>query len=251
MQIYLSSKYASSYNSNSISDCNFYLPVIEIPSQYHIYLSVQHAVIPYSFYNIDKYNNTIDYKEVSGTFPYTIISSTILSIPIGSYNALQLASYLSSGVLPNLTVVYNSIQGVFIFTNSTNNFILYPNTSIDLLGLSTDYIDNVSVSKKLSSPSVVNLASKQCIHIISNFNTGSINNVLTSNSHNILSCIPILQQPFNNITYTNTNNFKVNLFNNNISSITIKLVDQSGNLLNLNNKHFSLTLQLDIVKFVE
>jgi len=59
IQIHLNSKFASSYNDNNTSDCNFSLPVIEIPSQHSIMLSVQHAIIPYSFYNINATNNVI------------------------------------------------------------------------------------------------------------------------------------------------------------------------------------------------
>ena len=58
IQITLNSKYASQYINGSHSSCTFYLPVIEIPVQHHIYLSVQNANIPYSFYNINSSNNS-------------------------------------------------------------------------------------------------------------------------------------------------------------------------------------------------
>ena len=250
IQIYLNSRNASSYNNGSYSDCNFNLPLLEIPLQHHIYISVVNATIPYAFYNVDNKNNAINYCEVDSS--NNITSSKVLYMTIGNYNVMQLASYLSSGVLPNLTVSYNNIQSTFTFTNSTNNFRFYDtnSTSYSLLGLVTSQLGYTqSTSKILKSSNVVNLASKQCIYISSNFETGSINNLL-GNSHNILCSVPILTPPFSLITYTNQNNFKVNLYNNVIDNIIIKLIDQDGNLLNLNNQYFSLTIQLDVVKFV-
>ena len=63
IQIHLNSSDANSYNNNSLSDCNFYLPIIELPLQHTILLSVQSAVIPYTFYNISSTNNILVYIE--------------------------------------------------------------------------------------------------------------------------------------------------------------------------------------------
>ena len=52
MQIFLNSKNADRYN-NGTSDVDFYLKNLEVLSQYYIHLSVKHAVIPYSFYNVN------------------------------------------------------------------------------------------------------------------------------------------------------------------------------------------------------
>jgi hypothetical protein len=67
----------------------------------------------------------------------------------------------------------------------------------------------------------------------------------------LLCSIPVNAQPYSIIEYKNVNNFKVNLHSNVFNSISIKLVDDMGNPINLNNQHFSLTLQLDIVNFVQ
>ena len=62
LQIHLNSSMADKYNSNTTSDCDFFLPLIEVPQQHTIYLSVQHAIIPYTFYNINTSNNLISYS---------------------------------------------------------------------------------------------------------------------------------------------------------------------------------------------
>jgi len=64
-QIYLSLKMATSKNSDN-SICNFTLPQINIDSQKQIVLSVSHASIPYTFYQINGLNNILNYH-VSNT----------------------------------------------------------------------------------------------------------------------------------------------------------------------------------------
>ena len=79
LQIYLNSKYANKSNS-STSDVDYFFSPFSIPTQYHIHLSVQSAQIPYSFYNVNIRNNTLNF--------YTNNQPTMISIsiPIGNYN---------------------------------------------------------------------------------------------------------------------------------------------------------------------
>jgi hypothetical protein len=44
---------------------------------------------------------------------------------------------------------------------------------------------------------------------------------------------------------------KFNLYSNTINFINIRLADQNNNALNLNGQYFSITLQLDIIKFID
>ena len=45
IQIHLNSKNADKYNYLT-TDCDFQLPIIDIPEQHYIFVSVVHAVIP-------------------------------------------------------------------------------------------------------------------------------------------------------------------------------------------------------------
>lgn len=252
IQIHLNSKYATSYNNGSTSDCNFTLPNIEVADGYYIHLSVQSCVIPYSFYNIDSTNNSLFYQEiiVDGNGAQTGTTNTQIYIANGNYNANQLASYLSSN-LPRTTVTYSTITGKYTFINSTNNFIIKSqfSTCLNLLGCSTNDLYNTSALKQLVSFTPANLSPRQCICVSSNLQTGNINNQLGSN-RSIICSIPITTSPFSLITYTN-NGSKFNLYTNFINNITLKLTDQSGVSLNLNGQYFSMTLQLDIIKFLD
>ena len=243
IQVHLNSKYASSYNNGNLSDCTFILPYVEIPSQRHIYLSVVHAVIPYSMYNIDSTNNLLSYSVNGGI-------STNLYITAGNYTSSQLVAFMNSQ-MTNFVVTYSSITNTFSWTHSTYNFIFNTNsTCFDLIGFSLT--SNLSSSSRtITSPYCVNMARFQCICIGSNVQTSSMNlNPNQSNCRSIIASIPLDNQPFSSIIYKNENQFKVNLYSNNLTNINIKLMDQDGNMLNLNGKYFSLTLQLDIVDFV-
>ena len=60
MQIHLNSKYAIQ-NYNNIAQCTFNLGNISYDSTYEIYISVQHAVIPHTFLNVNQTNNLLYY----------------------------------------------------------------------------------------------------------------------------------------------------------------------------------------------
>ena len=247
LQIHLNSKFASTYNNEHYSDCNFSLPLIEAPSQYTIYISVLHCIIPYSFYNINSTNNVLCFSEYLVEPPII----TTIYIPVGNYNALQLATYLTNN-LPRTIVSYNNITNKFIFTNSTNDFkILYADSTCkNVIGLSNDDLHNTSIGKILTLVKQVNLAQIRMINVVTNFQTGCVNNI-NINEQDILICIPVTKSPYSLIDYTNTNNFKVNLNTNTMNYINIKLLDQDGKSLELNQQFFSITFQLEIVNFTD
>ena len=239
IQIHLNSANADSYNDNNFSDCNFYLPIIELPLQHTIMLSVQSCVIPYTFYNISSSNNTLIYMENS-------IQKTVI-IAEGNYNAINLASYLTLN-MPNFTIKYNSISNKLTFTNSSFNFTFSNNsTCFILLGIS---ITNLSSTNKIyTSSACVNLLSKTCLCIQSNLPTSNINHKNLSEG-NILVSFPVNVPPYSLITFQNSNNFKTNLNSNTLSYINIKIIDQNNDIVNLNGCFFSLTLQIDVLDFV-
>jgi hypothetical protein len=120
---------------------------------------------------------------------------------------------------------------------------------LELIGFSS-LADIYSNNKTLTSNTNVNLQSVQCICIRSNMQTNSIT---SGNQNNVstLASIPISNQPYTTIAFINQTNHKVNLYNNNLNTINIKLLDQNGNVIDLNGLHWSMTLQLDILRFNE
>ena len=245
LQIHLNSRYATNYNS--LSDCYFITQNIEVPTDYQINISVKNAAIPYSFYSVDETNNFLNYR-VNVNQYYEVY------FEVGNYSIYQWLAHLQNK-LPNLVVTYDKIKNKFTFTNSTFSItILQSSTCYEILGftLGSEYesslINNVNV---LVSNACINLSTHQCVCIASNFISNSIN-LVNQNKSTILCSIPISVSPNSMITYSaGVNDYKVNIFQNIFSVINIKLLDQNAKLLNLNGCHWSLTLQLDVEKFVE
>jgi hypothetical protein len=242
IQVNLNSKFASKYINDSHSDCLFDLPNIEIPSQHHIHISVRNAIIPYSFYNINSTNNFLIY--IANNVTYTYI------LDIGNYNALQLVKYLNTLIVSSgLSCNYNIITNKLTFTHSTYNFIFSSNsTCLSFMGFIYTSL-SLSTNKVLISNNCLNLQNVQSIHIQTNFITGNINSSELY-KQNTLCTIPINTSPYSNITYDNSSNFSTNLYSNLLNEIYIKLVDQDNNLINLNGLDWSITLQVEILDFV-
>ena len=67
----------------------------------------------------------------------------------------------------------------------------------------------------------------------------------------ILSSIPINTSPNSLITFVNSNNNKVCLYKNTLNAINIRITDQDNNNINLNGCHWSMSLKVDVLKFIE
>ena len=244
-QIHLNSRNADTYNNNSISDCNYYLPQIETRADHQINVSIQSANIPYSFYNINTSNNYLKYS-----FNNDQVLRT-LTIEPGNYTCYSLLDYLSAN-LYNIVVAYNAITNKYTFTG-TSDFKFYYQSFIfspcfTILGFSM--YDQLSVNKVLTSNICSNLSTVRCICINSNL---SSDNFAKSNANDkrILVSIPVNVSPFSIIIYQNLTNFKTNLFSNTLSFINLKLVDQDGMIIDLNGCHWSCVLQIDIDNYVD
>ena len=72
-----------------------------------------------------------------------------------------------------------------------------------------------------------------------------------TNDKRILVSIPVNVSPFSIIIYQNLTNFKTNLFNNTLSYVNLKLIDQDGMIIDLNGCHWSCVLQIDIINYVD
>jgi len=246
IQLYLNSRYSDQIFNESTganSSCLFTFPYISCPSNYYINISVVNATIPFSFYQINQYNQTI-------AIQYTGFDPVFYNINIGNYNANQLAAWITTNI-PNFVCTYNTITNKFKFVSTGGQFTILnlQTTSRELLGISPADIQNISSSGILNSQYAINLASVRTIQIRSNYNTGNIT-TLEANTQNDLASIPVITLPNSLITYTNPNNFRSNLYINEINNIQIQLLTQDGVLLDLNNQYFNITLQIDIIQFV-
>jgi hypothetical protein len=238
IQIFLNSKKANKYLDGFTSNCVFNLPMIVLPRKTKISVSVQSATIPYSWYNVDYFNNKLVYNVNGG-------SDITIEIPQGNYNTNTLRNYLLS-VMTGFSITYSSLDNSFTFTHSTNNFEFKDNsTCMECLGFDEN-IPHSSTSRILKSTNSINLFTIRNIYIQSN--NLSLNNInhATPTLANILASIPLTSGANSVITYSNVNNVKTTVNDiKNFSILQIALTDQDGDILDLNGCHWSLTLQID------
>ena len=204
-----------------------------------MYVSVQSASIPYSFYNVDGFNDTLVDSIGAG-------SNIVIKIPQGNYNTTSLRTYLLS-MMTGFTITYSSLNNTFTFTHSTSDFTFKSSsTCMEILGFEEN-VPHASTAKVMTSTCCINLFTIRNIYIqSSNLILSNINNATPNNSC-ILCSIPLTTGQFSIVNYFNTNNVQSRIDSlRNFSSLNISLTDQDGDILDLNGCHFSLTLQIDI-----
>ena len=242
LQIYLNSRYATETVGGNTANCVYYLPVIEIPDGHHIYLSLQNASIPYSFYSITSFDNTFSWGLVAGAVNTYYIQP-------GNYNITQLIDVLTIAMGAGYTITYSSITSKILITHATSNFTIYAGSFNHIIGFSKT-TNTTSVVNLLYGRDCVNLNQIRAINVEVNFPTYNIN-VAQAYNQNIMATIPVYVAPFSIITYDNPNNFRTNLYVNKLDQIQIRLLDNEARLIDLNGINYQMTLQLDCVKFVE
>jgi len=242
IQIYLNSRYATEVVNDNTANCIYYLPVIEIPDGHHIYLSLQNANIPYSFYSITSVDNTLTWGLVAGSvFTY--------NVEPGNYTVTQLITVIQAAMGSAYTITFNSITCKLLITHTTSNFVIYASSINHILGFSKT-TNTTSIGNSLTGRDCVNLNQIRALNIECNFPTYNVN-VAQAYNQNILATIPVYVAPFSIITYENPNNFRTNLYINKLDQIQIRIIDNNGLLVNLNGINYQMTLQLDCIKFTE
>ena len=253
IEIYLNSKYANKYVNNTTANCIFHLPNIEVSKDEKAYINVKSAVIPFSWYNVNSTNNKLNIL-VDNANTYNI------QIPFGNYNINQLIAYIHSQIATfsvndkNLILNYSPQTNKITFTNTLKTFqLLNTSTCFELLG----FEENKTYTSVNTSGTIFQLISEICINLFvvrqiyvasDNFILNNINANNPSDS-NILASISVTGNPNSIIHYSNTASKHLIHHLNNISNLRIQLVDQDGDLLELNNVHWSITIELIISTF--
>jgi hypothetical protein len=102
----------------------------------------------------------------------------------------------------------------------------------------------------LTSDTIVNITPHHCICIHSTLHSGSI---LSQHNHTqgVLQTIFIDVPPMAAVIFTNANLQPIcNLQRNDLSEVTLSLTNESGRRLDFNKQHWTVCLQLNIVRYV-
>jgi hypothetical protein len=206
IQIYLNSKNADKYYE-SISNCEYNLPPIEIPDGFHIYLSVQNVTIPYSFYNINDSNNLLSY------LPYEDFSININYYDNNSIN------YFLLGVYDYYTYILSDDEGHILYNsdlhlNSSTLLVSNLKSSVVYTLIILFNINGITVNKVINQ--ITSSGLKTIVNSIPIRNISKL--ILSNGNYNITQLLDYLilnmigftitYNPITNkLTFLNSNNF--------------------------------------------
>ena len=242
-----------------------------IPRLYNCYLSIAHASIPVTWYNVPSGSNTLTFKyrvkteSSSRTFTF--------SVPPGNYSATELASVCTwSGVLAGTTSSFtfgcifqeNTQTYQFLFGQNTllSFFALSPSALALTMGFSTPQTNQygVSVFPTFTGTSGSNpftdpnykyftlSTSDQCADLSSVRNVRVNTNYKVrqfSSGTNTLDIIPVTQGFGSILNYDGT--FSGQMYDNVIGDIVVSFTDDNGAPISFNGVGWSLTLRFDFV----
>lgn len=242
--INLSSQNGTKNNSTYLSDIffNFTSILKDEPDIEETTIQILSAQFPYSFYNINIYNNILRLN-------YNSINYTI-TLTRGNYNAnnliTEILTQLNNQGINTFTINISSITGCLTFTNSTYNFtFLNTSTIFKILGFDPS-INYTSSSFILNAPYPCNLLGTLNLRIISD--ELQINNLDSSvkGSWNVLQSIPIEAGNFGLILYDNISKSEMILNNKILNGFDIKIIDDDQNLINFNNINWNIQILINI-----
>jgi len=244
--INLNSDNANKLNGNFLSAVQFSFVglLTDDSSIRNVYVSVQNAQFPYSFYNINVYNNLLKLSVDANP-------AVTLTLTRGNYNATtlitEIQTQLTSAGITSITLSISSITGLLTFTKTSGSFILYSSgsTCFKVLGFdpSTNYS---SVASVIIAPYPLNLLGTLKLRIASyELSINSIDSSVSGNL-NILASIPINAGNFGLIMYDNTSNIVSQLNTRTLDGFDLEIIDDDGNLINFNNTYWTISLLLII-----
>lgn len=247
--INLNSNNAILNNGTFLSDVQFNFTGIlkDNPNIVETKLQIQNAQIPYSFYNVNIYNNILKFSIDGLPTIYT------LTLTRGNYNANSLITELTNEFIllgiTNITIVISSITGCLQFTKTTGSLsLLYTGSTIfKVLGLDINTNYN-SIGGIINAPYPLNLLGTLKLRLASD--TLQTNNIDSSvgGSFNILSTLPIEAGNFGLILYDNISGIQSILDNKYLDGFDIKILDDDNNLINFNNIGWSISLLINITR---
>lgn len=214
-----------------------------------VYVSIQNAQFPYSFYNINVYNNVLVISD-DGDPPIT------LTLTRGNYNAntliAEIQTQLNNAGINHISITISSITGLLTFTcqnNHTLEIFSAGSTILRVLGFNPA-LNYTSVASVLVAPYPLNLLGTLKMRIASyELPISSIDSSVGGNL-NVLASIPINAGNFGLIMYENNNNVQSPLDIRTLDGFDLEILDDDGNYINFNGAYWTITMMLSIERRV-
>ena len=235
---------------NSDVTFDFESPIEKPINSFLMSMAVQQFNCPNSLYNINEKNNLLHIREVLPTTPITYGDYNI-SIPYGNYNVntfnTQLFTLLSTATGSNrFSMTFNKLNNKFTLVNSTNEFTIKSDSTINnVMGLKKA-TDQSSVLKILACPYNCNFNGIESINIsLNNIQTPNIDSYHKSNAH-IVQTISV-DSTLSSITYEKSNDYGFKLTDHVFENLQVQITTGENNLVNLNNQDWNMTLVFSIM----
>ena len=234
-------KQNSSYNSSVF----FQFPSLLVQKKIikNVTVSVLNAQIPYSYYNVNVYNNVFRISNGGGIVTITLTR--------GNYNSnsliTEIIGQLTLAGITGISIVLSSVTGCYTWTTSAASMTIYSSgsTALKFLGLDTT-VNTTSVSQKIVSPYPLNLLYTLKIRIAS---TALSTNHLDSSvggTLNILASFPVNAANFGIVLYENQTNIQSHLNLRDLNGFDIQILDDDSNLINFNSVEWTATMMLQV-----
>ena len=232
----------------------------------HLRVILNDVVLPYTWYNVQETNRHVEVIENGGT-PF------LVSLTIGSYNAIQLGSHLAQrlnhesansghGQSYTYSVTFDDISAKFTFTITaavgTNVFKFKSETSNllssahKLLGFAKDSVNTFSGSGSLSSTGAISMILTDALL----FHCDLLNNNVDKSAgdrsiyhvSSVFAKVMVNTSPFNNIIFENVNDdYLINIPERRVTELRFWFTTTEHNTITLNDD-FSFTLKLEVLE---
>jgi hypothetical protein len=238
-------------DKNYKSSFQYTIPVINFRDESIEYArySVNHAIIPVSFYNINQTNNILDLSIMVDESGYFTAS---YAFPYGNYNASTFMSKFKSILGTNWNISLDSITNCFTISTllPTPFRVLASSTLSSILGFSetisseyTTLLDNYITFPRVCNFLPTPRIHLRCINLASSLMIGN-----TSNHSDILVSVPNDSKMNGQIVYHNYSQATTLIETPFLQTFTINITDENGNLINFNGVSSFFELSIDIYR---
>jgi len=197
-----------------------------------VFLSINHAEIPNSFYLVNASNNTL------------VINNVSYTIPPSNYNAISFMNTIQSGLLTafSITATYDLASNKYTFTRASPWTINSETTCWQFLGFDPN---SYNVTSSITSTYVLNFLPIPRINFHSSL-LGTNNYNAKDNSSDIFLSVQNSSTSGSQILWNNYGQLKYDITSlNSISVFDVRVTDDAGNFLDFNNVDWFLCLRIE------
>jgi len=213
----------------STSRANYLLSVpIDVPVHAEAAMGLASLSVPRSWYNVTSSTNAINLNGVT----YTVLP--------GSYGASGLASTLTTALAPvPASVTYNSTLMAFVFTSAVP---LTLDAALTTMRRAIGFSVSQGPSTTLTSDTSIDLAGTRSIHLVfDNMNSTLRESFTGGGTSSTIDVIPVTVQSGSILNYISSQIRWLPIRGGmTISEITVSILDDEGNLLDLRGANYEL-----------